>query len=242
MRKLVFLLFLLLVPASLFAQSDESWRDRPANDREERDRRPRYRRPVRDDRYDRWTPRRNAFELTPILGYRWGGTIYAEDTGLLLPDVGVASSGAIGGILGIPIGWGGTKLELSVNHQRSELQVTGGLFDPADFISDVDVTYYQAGVSIPFAHSRNATPFISLGLGVASIDPQIRGASTENRFAGSAGIGVKVPINRNLGIRAEARGYLTAISDYDDNDCFRCYDTGSAFAQGETLLGLVISF
>src|SRR2546428_1371367 len=56
MRKLTLLLTLFLIPASLMAQDD--WRNR----------RPSYRDPYR------YTDQ-NMFELTPFLGYRYGGTI-----------------------------------------------------------------------------------------------------------------------------------------------------------------------
>ena len=57
MRKLLLLLVVLLIPASLMAQ-DEGWRNRRSN----------YRGGYAD----------NFFELTPFLGYRYGGTIFAE--------------------------------------------------------------------------------------------------------------------------------------------------------------------
>jgi hypothetical protein len=241
MRKLA-LLFFLVASTSVFAQSDddERWRD-DTRDRDRRERIERERDRDRRDRRDRWSSRDNALELTPQVGFRFGGTLLSEDTGFF-PDLEVASSASIGGIVGIPVGDTGMKVELSISHQESQLEVEGALFDPADRIADIGVTYYQAGIRFPFATSRNAMPFISVAAGIASLDPQFQGGSSENRFAGSAGIGVKVPFNRNFGLRLEAKGYYTSLG-HDDDDCFRCYDdTMRDFVQGETSIGVVFSF
>ena len=245
MRKPAVLLLLLFASSSLFAQTrDDSWRD-DTRDRDRRERiereRERHRDRDRYDRRDRWSMRDNAFELTPLVGFRWGGTLQSEDTGFFLPDLDVTSSGSIGGIVGIPVGDTGMKVELSVSHQESELEVEGGLFDPGDRIADIGVTYYQAGLRIPFATSRNAMPFVSVSAGIASLDPELFDTASENRFAASAGIGVKVPFNRNVGLRLEAKGYYTSLGD-DDDDCFHCRDTTRDFVQGETSIGVVFSF
>ena len=78
--------------------------------------------------------------------------------------------------------------------------------------------------------------------GVANLDPDIAGTTSENRFSASGGIGVKVPFNRNAGLRVEARGYYTTLPN--DNGCRRCsYDyTYRDFYQGETNVGIYFRF
>lgn len=218
MRKAAFLLFLLLVPSSLFAQY------------------------TRGRNRDRDTPRDNALELTPFLGYRYGGTIFANQSSLFRKDVDLASSADIGATLGVPLGDSGMKLELMISHQQTELESGSGLFDPIDSVADIDVTYYHAGLLFPFARSRNAIPFMVVSAGLANLDPKVNGATSENRFSASAGVGVKVPLSRNIGLRFEARGYYTATGNNDDR-CSVCrYDYNRDLYQGETNVGLVISF
>ena len=95
---------------------------------------------------------------------------------------------------------------------------------------------------IPFAISRSATPYFSVGAGVASLDPRVSGASSDTRFAANASIGVKVPINRNLGIKLEERGYFTSLSNYGNN-CRSCYyNYNHDLYQGETNFGVFFRF
>jgi opacity protein-like surface antigen len=222
LRKSLLVLLLLSVATTAFAQSgdDDSWR----------------RRRGRDD-----SPRDNAFELTPFVGYRWGGTIFADQTFIFGQDVNVAPSASLGVNFALPLGDTGLKLELMANRQSSELETEGGLFEPENEVADIDITYLHAGLQIPFARSRNATPYFIVSGGLASFDPQVSGVSSENRFSASAGLGVKIPMNRNMAVRLEGRGYYAALED--TSDCSFCdYFYNEDFFQGEVNLGLSFSF
>ena len=216
MRKALFVLLLVLLPASsLLAQP---WRNR------------RYE-PYRD----------NQIDLTPFIGYRYGGTIYADQSRLFTQNVDVQSSMNYGVNLGIPINPYGLKGELMVDRQDTNFTNGGGLFSPNANLGDFHVTYYQAGVLIPFSESRTATPYVAITGGVANLDPDIQGVSASNRFAASAAIGVKVPLQRNLAIRVEERGFYTALSNY--NNCRNCYyNYNHDLYQGETNVGLDFKF
>lgn len=221
MRKSLFVLLLLTVTTSAFAQ-DEDWRRRRADDRN-------------------YGPREGAFELTPFVGYRWGGTIFADQTFIFGQDVDVAPSANLGINFALPLGDSGLKLELMANRQSSELETEGGLFEPENDVADIDVTYLHAGLQIPFARSRNATPYFVVSGGLANLDPQISGVSAENRFSASAGVGVKLPVSNMLSVKLEGRGYYTALEEEDD--CAICdYFYNEDFYQGEVNLGLVFSF
>lgn len=226
MRKAVLALILLLSAVPTFAQDrdrDDDWRRR---------------RPDEDRRY---APSSAAFELTPFIGYRWGGTIFADQTFVFGEDVDVEPSANFGVDFGIPLGDTGLKLELMANRQSSELSAGGGLFEPEDEVADIDVTYLHAGLQIPFARSRNATPYVVVSAGLANLDPQLTGVDAEQRFSASAGIGVKVPMSRALSFRFEGRGYYTALEEEDD--CSLCdYFYNQDFYQGEVNAGLVFSF
>ena len=217
MRKLLFVFLLVLLPASsLFAQD---WRGR------------RYER-YRDDQVD----------LTPFVGYRYGGTIYANQTQIFNQDVAVASAPNFGVNFAIPInnGW---KIEFLVDRQNTQFSGGGGgLFAPNDNLGNFDITYFQGGLLIPFAQSRTATPYFTVDAGVANLDPRVSGATSSTRFSAGAGIGVKIPINRNIGIKLEERGFFTSLTNSSDN-CRSCFYTyNHDLYQGETNLGVFFRF
>src|SRR2546422_2005814 len=189
MRKLFVVLVLLLIPISLSAQD---WRNRRA---------PR-------DRYGSGYGLENKFELTPFVGYTWGGTIYAGQTNLFNQDVDAASSGNIGVNFAIPLRQG-FKLELEAAHQNTNLETGGALFQPNNKVASIDINYYQAGLQIPFDVGRNVSPFMIVTDGVGNFSPNIQGVSAATRFAMSVGGGVKVPINPNVGDRFDIRAYVT---------------------------------
>jgi opacity protein-like surface antigen len=196
---------------------------------------------AQDWRRSRRTPYEDRFELTPFVGYRWGGTIFADQTFVFTQDLDVKNSANFGINLGIPLGESGMKLELMANHQSSELETDRGLFQPTNGIADIDITYLHAGLQIPFARSRNLTPYVVASAGIANLDPQLGGVSDETRFSASAGIGIKAPISNNVSFRFEGRGYYTALED--QSDCRICdYYYNRDFYQGEVNLGLVFSF
>jgi hypothetical protein len=217
MRKSLLVFALLLLPASLFAQDWRSgYRDRGYAD--------------------------NFFELSPFVGYRYGGTIYADQTRLFNQDVAVDSNPNFGVNFAIPVsnGW---KIELFVDRQNTQFSGNGNdLFAPNANLGDFDITYFHGGLMIPFAASRSATPYFTVSGGLANLDPRVSGASSANRFSLGAGIGVKVPISRNLGVKIEERGFFTSLSNYGNN-CRSCYyNYNHDLYQGETNVGLFFRF
>lgn len=223
MRKSLLVLLLLSLSTTAFAQTrddDEEWRRRRARNNIQRN---------------------NGFELTPFVGYRWGGTIFADQTFIFGEDVNVGPSANYGASVALPLGDTGLKLDLMANRQSSQLETEGGLFEPENEVADIDITYLHAGLHIPFARSYAATPYFVVSGGLANFDPQIRGVSDETRFSASAGVGVKVPVSDALSLRLEGRGYYAALEEEDD--CTICdYFYNEDFFQGEVNFGLSINF
>ena len=218
-RKVLLAVLFLLFATSALAQ-DDSWRDR------------RYHYPPR---------RTNMFELTPFGGYRYGGTLFADQSSLFNRDVDVASNVDWGASFGIPLG-DTLKLELMADRQDTHLEAGGELFSPGNRLANFDITYYQAGLQMPFETPSGVEPFIVISAGLANLHPHIEGVTDENRFSASAGVGVKIPVNRNLGIRIDARGFYTSLGN-NDNRCSRCsYNYDHDLYQGETSLGVMFRF
>lgn len=217
MRKAALILLLLLIPASsLFAQE---WRGR---------------------RYA--SSADNKFDITPFGGYRWGGTIYSDQTDLYGRNVDLQSSANYGVSLGIPVTSNGMKIELLVDRQDTQVGTGNGLFAPGSDYGDFHVTYYHAGLLIPFAQSRTATPYVAVSAGIANLDPATQGVASSNKFSAAAGVGVNVPINPQIAFRVEFRGFYTNTGN--NNRCYRCYYDAynHDLSQGETKVGLSFRF
>ena len=188
------------------------------------------------------TRRNSGVELTPFVGYQWGGNIDAGVSDLFDRDVKVADGAAFGVALDVPINYN-LQLELLANRQQSNFEGDNGLFDEGSNLGDVNLTYYHAGLLWEFPVERNVRPFFVVGAGVTNIDPRFAGASNETKLSGNMGGGVKLFFSDNLALRVEGRGFWTNISDdNNNNDCFRCNNRDHDLYQGEASVGLVIHF
>lgn len=186
-------------------------------------------------------------ELTPTVSYRFGGELSGEDSLLFDTDLEVQESSAYGVTLDLPLS-SQLQLELLANRQSSELQFDEGLFGDTGGVADIDVTYYHVGLLWQGRDPR-VTPFFVASAGVATLDPDVPGSSSETRFSVGLGGGVKVFFSESVGLRFEGRGFF---SDYDGGDsdsdfCDRydhyddsCYD--ESFSQGQASIGLIFAF
>jgi hypothetical protein len=189
------------------------------------------------------------FEITPTASYNFGGTIDASDTELFDFDLEAADSEAFGVTFGIPVApW--AQIELLASRQSTELEFDHGLFGNEQGIADFDVTYYHVGGLFAWG-SGQIHPFVVASLGVTELDPDVAGASSETRFSGSLGGGVKIYFNQHFGLRLEGRGFWTALDDYENDyydDDYCCYDSGcgcgydNGFTQFQASAGLIFAF
>jgi opacity protein-like surface antigen len=186
-------------------------------------------------------------EITPLVGLRTGGELETSVSDLFDTDVEIDDSETYGIAIDIPISRG-FQVELLANRQESAFRANGALFDDDRRLADVSVENFQAGVLWQWGGGQ-VNPFFVATLGVAQLDPEVAGAKSENRFAGTLGGGVKVFFSRNFGLRLEGRGYWADLGgDSFDDRCDRhgdyCYDYNydQDLYQIEGAAGLIISF
>src|SRR5260370_34469315 len=98
MRKLLLVVAILVIPASSLLAQDEPWRNRPT-------------------RYGRYTAD-NFVDLMPFVGYRYGGTRFADQSNLPNHHEDVESAGHFGGNCAIP-GANGMKIETPGDRQHT---------------------------------------------------------------------------------------------------------------------------
>lgn len=186
-----------------------------------------------------------VIEITPTVGFRWGGEIRAQDTTSLDRNAKLADKYSLGLTIDLPVSKN-LAIELLADHQRTGLG-NSTLFGPTDHRFDLDVDYYHVGAlwQWPTAH---VTPFAVGSLGVSNLAPRDSAYSSTRRFSASLGAGVKIPISPNVAFRLEGRGFWTDTGDsrVDNNDEHNhhndCRDCSTGMVQGQARLGVTVSF
>jgi hypothetical protein len=181
-------------------------------------------------------------EVVPFGGYRIGGSGAAGSP--YMPVVYDAGGGvSFGAIVDAPYGppRDGLKFEALFSHERSWIEVQGlSLFDPKTKV-DVTVDHLMVG-------------------GVQELDDSpgrafIGGLFGLSRYAAADGVDVRVTIglsagakffaNRHVGLRLDARGYMTIVSlsgaAVCSGGCVVALNVNPAF-QADFTAGLIIAF
>ena len=86
-------------------------------------------------------------EITPMVGYRWGGEIKAHNTALLSDDADIDDAATLGLALGIRPK-GGFIVELSVDRQENALIEDDLLFGQGNELFDFDDDLFQGQVRV----------------------------------------------------------------------------------------------
>lgn len=182
--------------------------------------------------------RYNTFELTPYAGYMFGGE-FEDPTDESERDL--EADAAFGVIFDIAADeW--RHYEFLYSNQSSEVD------GAAPF--DMDVQYLQIGGIVSHPDARYAIPYFGITLGGAQFSPDAPGLDTETKLSFSVGGGMRIPITDHIGVRFDARAFITML-DTDDGEIF-CVSAGGAtcsiraksdtFMQYAASLGVTVGF
>lgn len=182
--------------------------------------------------------RAQQVEITPFGGYRTGGS-FAEIGGApVTDDDGGPSAGVI-----VDVAFGPAsdlKIEGVFSRQRSELRVRRSLFDPP---ADVRVTVDQIVVGgIRDLSDGRTRPFLA---GLLGLTRYVAPGETQIAFAIGAGGGVKVFATPHIGLRLDARAYITILSAAATGVCAggcAILISASPAFQADLTAGLLIAF
>lgn len=142
-----------------------------------------------------------AFEISPFAGYLFGGQLTTRS-----PDV-PRTSVDDDADYGLRVGWNATpRWQPELQWTRSATRVSLGFSTLPTF--PVEMDYFLAGVTYNILAGA-IRPYVSAGLGAALLDTE--NTSTEARFTGSLGLGVKFFLTPHIGARVEARGYASSL-------------------------------
>jgi len=173
-------------------------------------------------------------EITPYAGYTIGGSFEDNTTGAGLD---VKEGGSFGLVLGFP-DTPETQYELFYGFQGTK--VTGGGTFGGETLFDLDIHYLHLGGTYMFPGEK-VRPFVSGGLGATHFVPHGSGMNSKTYFSLSLGGGAKIPISDHVGLRFEARGFMTILPDTTE---IFCVSSGGAVCnvkvQGDVLGQLLL--
>lgn len=180
------------------------------------------------------------FEITPIGGYRFGGTfeIEASDASYEVQD-----SSSFGLILNLR-DKEHTQWELLFSRQASDATLESGT--GAQPRVDLDIHILQIGGTYQ-GQGDTVRPYVAVTIGGSRIETD---AESDSFFSGSIGVGLQIRPQSRLGIRLEARAYGTLTDSDTDLFCRTGPDLnicavrveGDVLAQLETFAGVVFRF
>lgn len=177
------------------------------------------------------------FEISPVVGYRFGGSIKDDASSA---KVELDNSPSIGLILNLREDVN-TQWEIMYAYQPTEIDIkalTSGV--PASLAgargSDIDIHQLQFGGTY-IAEGTWARPFMAATVGVAHIDPDFPAFDSDTYIAFSIAAGYKLFPTKRVGVRLEGRVYGTVIDS--DSNIFCTSGVGGANClfevQGEVL-------
>ena len=182
------------------------------------------------------------FEITPFMAYRVGGSFDEEDGDGRVELNDTNAQGIMFNIKSNPNG----QYELLYSRQSTDARTEGFLIN--DPTIDLDVETFHFGGTYLF-DGENTRPFLALTMGLTQLDPGLTDSNSESFFSASLGGGVQLNATKRLGIRLEARAFMTFVED--DSNIF-CVSSGGGtclikvaartLTQWEARAGLVFRF
>jgi opacity protein-like surface antigen len=174
------------------------------------------------------------FEITPFLGYQFGGDLETFYQGEY-HDVNINSSENWGLVLSLGLS-PMTQIELLYSTQDTEAD--------ADRFEDslgLRIDYWQLSMLWNFDPDSQIQPYVVFGIGGTWLRPD--GFSSLSRFSGNIGGGAKIFFSDNIGLRLEGRFYGTYINSTTSYcDPFWCYGYNNSLYQFDVSAGLIIRF
>jgi len=147
----------------------------------------------------------NRVEITPFVGYQFGGKIRVRDGYLNIKD-----DVNFGFALNVTIR-PGAQLEILYSRQSTILRADP-FVGPREELFDLAMEYYQIGGLYEVYRDDMFRPFGVMTLGLANFSPKPNEIASEVRFAFGLGGGVKVFPTEHFGLRLEGRMHFPFIS------------------------------
>ena len=179
-------------------------------------------------------------EVTPFIGYRFGGGFFERITE---QPVDLDGARTLGAAVNVKLKGDGSFVEALFTRQEARLSSPAGLFaPPTDWRITVD--HWAGGGLQEFGTNRYARPFLTGLLGLTRYAAE---GDNEIRFTVSAGGGVKLMPVSHFGVRLDGRVFAT-FADVEGRAiactpgfCLVAFDADIVW-QTEFSAGLVVAF
>jgi opacity protein-like surface antigen len=179
------------------------------------------------------------FEITPFYGQMGGGKF--EDPADS-SDRDVASDSNWGVFLDLNAEVPERQYELLYTQQSTEVEGATPL--------DMDIQYLHIGGIVNFTDVKHAVPYFGMTVGATRFSPDLSGLDEETKISFSAGGGVKIPITDHIGIRFDARAFVTLLDTDGDLFCVasngdttcRISASSDTLLQYHATLGIIAAF
>ena len=191
--------------------------------------------------------RTGTWEITPFGGGYFGGTLHAGSNALYTTDVSLGTAPTYGVRLGYNLNrWFG--LEFNWSQAKPDINGPSGdlLFGPTVKLGEMTNNVFELNANFNLARGR-VIPYFSGGLGAMTFAARVPGetTSTDVRFVGNIGGGVKFFVTPKFAIRVDGRYRSSYISDseyygHDYHDYY--YWSGNWYGSGEVTGGLTWAF
>ncbi len=183
-------------------------------------------------------PRENHFEITPFAGYMAGGGFKdpIDDS-----DRDLESEVDYGLFLNMNAGSPDRQYELLYSRQGTRIEGATPI--------DLAVQYLQIGGIVNFTDVQPVVPYFGLTVGATRFSPD-GDLDDETRFSFSVGGGAKVPITEHIGLRFDARAFVTVMNSDSEFFCrsvagaasCRIAVDSSTMVQYSATLGVIAAF
>jgi hypothetical protein len=179
------------------------------------------------------------FEVTPLFGFRAGGSFEDSVTGESLRiDEGLCYGVALDMDYNPD-----SQLQLLWTRQSTQIKTPSA----ADLDLDFTIDYVHFGSTYSWSHDDHFRPYVLLSVGATYFDPKESRYEDELRFSMGLGLGFKYYVTEHIGFVAEGRGFGTFMGGSSTIFCKSgegCYLTTEQdlLLQFEAHAGIVFRF
>lgn len=190
--------------------------------------------------------RSGTVELTPFGGGSFGGTLNTW----LAPGSNAHVDVGDAGTFGFHVGYNFSRyaaVEFGWAHAQAGLYTgPSGAFAPRQRVGDFDTDAFEVNGVFGFTRGK-VVPYFTVGGGVNSMRLKSAGtSSSEARFVGNLGLGIKFWVTPRFGIRIEGRGRSTYVGSGQDCGSYYCrdsyYNDSNWYTSGEATGALTFAF